>query len=118
MTKIESHDETRSLYWWERQQQHFEIYISEAVIAEAARGDPQAAEKRLTAIQGLTELSVTPESKQLATAFIDAGSLPVKAELDALPIANAIMRPKIERVCLHHGYQPPIICTPSELFEE
>lgn len=33
-------------------------------------------------------------------------------------IANAAMRPKVEAVCRHHGYEPPVICTPQELMEE
>ena len=27
-------------------------------------------------------------------------------------------RPKVEAVCRHHGYEPPVICTPQELMEE
>ena len=30
-------------------------------------------------------------------------------------IANAAMRPAIERVCRQAGYEPPVICTPEEL---
>ena len=32
-------------------------------------------------------------------------------------IANATMRPQIERVCRCAGYEPPVICTPDELME-
>ena len=32
-------------------------------------------------------------------------------------IANAAMRSRIERVCRHEGYEPPVICTPNELME-
>jgi len=34
-----------------------------------------------------------------------------------LNISNAIMRPKIEAICLGEGYEPTIICTPEELME-
>ncbi len=30
-------------------------------------------------------------------------------------IANAVMRPKIEKVCRSAGFEPPTICTPEEL---
>jgi hypothetical protein len=30
-------------------------------------------------------------------------------------IANAVMRPKLEGLCLAEGYRCPIICTPPEL---
>ena len=32
-------------------------------------------------------------------------------------IANAAMRSRIERVCRQAGYEPPVICTPSELMD-
>ena len=76
------------------------------------------------------------EAKNLAEALVRDGSLPVKAEIDAFHvaiaaanginylltwncthIANAVMRPRIEAVCRRLGYEPPIICTPSELME-
>ncbi|GFO71979.1 hypothetical protein BJAS_P1873 [Bathymodiolus japonicus methanotrophic gill symbiont] len=69
--------------------------------------------------------------------MISQGSLPTKAEIDAFHvavaathgveflltwnckhIANAIMRPKIEQVCREMSFEPPIICTPTELLEE
>jgi len=62
--------------------------------------------------------------------------LPEKAAIDALHIsiatvggmdylltwnckhiANASLRPKIERISRAAGYEPPIICTPQELWE-
>nr|CAA6830694.1 MAG: PIN domain-containing protein [uncultured Thiotrichaceae bacterium] len=92
--------------------------------------------RRIEAITGLDELDTPPEVRSLALALIKAGSLPEKAELDALHIAtaavngmdylltwnckhiaNAVMRPKVEAVCRDHGYEPPIICTPQELME-
>jgi hypothetical protein len=30
-------------------------------------------------------------------------------------IANATLRPGIERICKAMGYEPPVICTPQEL---
>ena len=33
-------------------------------------------------------------------------------------IANAVLRLRIEAVCRHYGYEPPIICTPQELMED
>jgi hypothetical protein len=29
--------------------------------------------------------------------------------------AHAQYRPRIERGCLAHGYEPPVLCTPEEL---
>lgn len=68
---------------------------------------------------------------------MDFGALPRQAELDAyhiaiaathgmeyLPawncrhIANAVMRPKIETICLQENCEPPVIRTPDELMPD
>jgi hypothetical protein len=33
-------------------------------------------------------------------------------------IANADKRVAIEELCRQQGFEPPVICTPDELFEE
>lgn len=33
-------------------------------------------------------------------------------------IANAPVRFRIERACRQAGYEPPVICTPTELLED
>lgn len=130
-------NQNTTIEWWETRRFGFELYISEFVIAEASLGDPRAAEERLNAIADLSELSTTHEAKMLATALISEGPIPTKAEVDAFHIAvatvngieyiltwncthiaNAVMRPTIERICRQKGFEPPIICTPQELMEE
>jgi len=122
--------------WWDSRRADFELYVSEFVVVEASRGSEEAAARRLAAIEGVAELRVTEDSRNLAEAFINDGALPRKAEIDAFHvavaavnginylltwncthIANAVMRTKIEAVCRSLGYEPPIICTPSELLE-
>ena len=122
--------------WWDERRQAFDLYVSEFVVAEASRGNEEAAARRLAALDGLAELEVSESVKLLAEALIREGSIPAKAELDAFHvavaavngvnylltwncahIANAVMRPKIESVCRSAGYEPPVICTPSELLE-
>jgi hypothetical protein len=63
--------------------------------------------------------------------------LPAKAAADALHVAlaatngveylltwncthlaNAVLRPRIERVCRRAGVEPPQLCTPEELMPE
>ena len=123
--------------WWDVRRNDFDLFISEFVIVEASRGDKNAAAKRLTAIEGIAELEVLDTTAELAKSLIYQGSLPIKAEIDAFHvavaathgveflltwnckhIANALMRPKIEQVCRENGFEPPIICTPTELLEE
>ena len=130
-------NQNTTIEWWENRRVNFDIFVSEFVIAESSQGHPEASARRLAAIEGIPELDITDEVRQLAVAFIDEGSLPIKAEIDAYHIsvatvngmdylltwncthiANAVMRPKIEAVCRNHEYEPPIICTPQELMED
>ncbi|MEM6406664.1 MAG: type II toxin-antitoxin system VapC family toxin [Pseudomonadota bacterium] len=122
--------------WWELRRHDFELFVSEFVITEAARGNEEAAAKRLAIIQEMTELETSDAATVLASALIDKGSLPAKAQIDAFHIAvaathgldflltwnckhiaNAVMRPEIERICREMGFEPPVICTPNELLE-
>jgi predicted nucleic acid-binding protein len=123
--------------WWETQRAHFELCTSELVLEEARAGDAQAAGERLQLLASIPVLSATPPTLALARQLLEGGALPAKAAADAVHIAlaathgveylltwnckhlaNATMRPVIERVCRAAGYQPPIICTPEELLED
>jgi len=123
--------------WWESQRDRFELYISELVMAEAERGDPDAAQRRLAQLQGIPELSVTEETIAFAEKLVVEGALPSNAADDAMHIAlvavhsidylltwncrhidNAEMKPLIRKVCADSGYIYPEICTPQELMGE
>jgi predicted nucleic acid-binding protein len=120
--------------WWETGSARFDLYVSEIVLAEAARGDAAAAQRRLSIIRHLPELEVNQEVELLAKALVDEGPIPQKAILDGFHIAvaavhgiqylltwncthiaNAVMRTRIEWTCRRYSYEPPIICTPLEL---
>lgn len=122
--------------WWDDERQHFDLYVSEAVIEEASAGDAEAAQRRLDAIQGIAELKITNEVRDLAKALIEHGQLPQKATLDALHIAtatvngmdflitwncrhiaNATLQTSMRTTCHKSGYALPILCTPIELTE-
>lgn len=122
--------------WWETRRSEFDLFVSEFVMVEASRGDPDAAARRMTVIDGIPALKVTAAARDLAAALIAAGSMPRNAEIDAFHvavasanginylltwncahIANAVMRTKIESVCREQGVEPSIICTPAELLE-
>ena len=126
-----------TLEWWETQRPNYSVFVSELVLSEACKGHPEAAQRRLAAIGDLPLLQISPEVRILAQALIEDHALPAKAEADAYHvaiavvngieylltwncthIANAHTRPKIEATCRAHGYEPPVICTPSELIEE
>ena len=122
--------------WWDDERHHFELYVSEAVIEEAAAGDREAAQRRLDAIRGIAELQITDEVRDLAKALIEYGQVPKKATLDALHIAiatvngmdflltwncrhiaNATLQKSIRAICEDSGYSLPVLCTPHELTE-
>lgn len=122
--------------WWETRRDLYQLVVSELVLLEAGRGNEEAAQRRLDAASEIPLLEVTPEVKSLALALMENHALPEKAEADAYHvaiaavngieylltwncthIANAHTRPKIEATCRSLGYEPPVICTPSELME-
>ncbi|MFM9961999.1 MAG: type II toxin-antitoxin system VapC family toxin [Planctomycetaceae bacterium] len=123
--------------WWDDERHKFDLFISEAVIQEASAGDPDAARRRLEAIQELPELPITDEARLLAQELIEQTPLPEKASVDALHvatatvngmdylltwncrhIANATLRNSMAEVCRLAGYEMPVICTPLELIQE
>jgi len=123
--------------WWEVRRPEFEIVVSQLVLDEAAAGDPAVAKKRLAFLQGVAVLAIDPQVEELAEALIDGLGLPARAGADAVHIAaavrheadflltwnsahiaNARLRPRIERICREHGYRVPVLCTPDELMGE
>ena len=127
-------NQNTTIEWWETRRQQFDLYISEFVIAEASRGNSEAAARRMNAISGIPELEVVLEVKLLGGRLVAEGALPQRAEMDAYHIAiasihgidylltwncthiaNAVMRPRIEGICRKYDFEPPIICTPQEL---
>jgi hypothetical protein len=121
--------------WWDRRHR-FDLFVSEAVLEEAARGDAEAAGRRLQAASGIQVLDVSADVSVFAKRLLDVGAIPRKAALDAIHIsvtvvngldylltwncahiANAAIRRKIEQACREARLEPVIICTPEELME-
>jgi hypothetical protein len=121
--------------WWARRER-YELLISQAVLTEAAAGDPDAAGRRLALVAGVRILDVTAAATDLAESLIREGVLPATALVDAIHvataavhgveflltwnckhIANVVVRARFEQSCRTLGIQPPLICTPEELSE-
>jgi hypothetical protein len=121
--------------WWQGRHR-FDLYVSEAVLQEAAGGDPGAAARRMAALQGISVLEVTAAVAELARALVAGHAVPITAAVDAVHIAvaalhgmdflltwncthiaNAVTRGRIEHVCRRAGLVSPVICTPEELME-
>jgi hypothetical protein len=123
--------------WWKTKRQFFDLFASQLVLRESKAGDKEMAQRRMAALEEAALLEVTEEAVALAEQLISRGPLPRKAAEDAVHIAvavvngldylltwnckhiaNAKMRDKIDEVCRLRGYEPIIICTPEELFED
>jgi hypothetical protein len=122
--------------WWSDRCGDFELKISEFVLGEAQSGHPEAAQKRLSALEGIAKLPLLPEVEALAAVLLSSGAVPEKARLDALHIAvasvhcvdylltwnfkhiaNAQKWTSIEAACASMGLEMPRICSPLELIE-
>ena len=123
--------------WWEQEKSKYELFTSELVLAEAAAGDPSAAQKRIDKLNGIPYLNVSDEAKVLAARLIADGGMPAHAKADALHVAtasvhaidylltwncrhidNATTKPVVRSICAVAGYACPEICTPLELLSE
>ncbi len=120
--------------WWHDHRERFELFVSAVVEREAGKGDPDAAERRLSAMAGIPRLAVNEKVERLAEELICRGAVPETAAEDALHIAlsavhridylltwncrhidNAEKKPAIRAVCASLKYPCPEICTPEEL---
>lgn len=122
-----------TLAWWE-QRADYELLVSQSVWQECAAGDPEAAQKRLAALEGMSVLAITQDMIRLAESLIEQAIIPAKAIEDALHItvstlhhvdflltwncrhiANPVIQEKIAVYLEQLGLFLPIICTPEEL---
>jgi hypothetical protein len=55
-------NQNTTIEWWENRKPDFELYISEFVIAESSQGHPEAAARRLAALDGIDALDVPIEA--------------------------------------------------------
>jgi len=120
--------------WWRTRRIGFSLYVSQFVLDEIGRGDPEVAKRRLNAVKGIPLLDITDKVLDLAAGFLALRIIPRKAGTDAVHIAlaavhgvdflltwnckhiaNAAIIRDIEAVCRMRGFQCPVICTPEEL---
>lgn len=127
-------DQQTTIDWWNGHRSRFLLCTPEAVLEEARQGDPDAAAKRLVALDGLALLQITQAARQLAKLFIERKLIPASVLIDALHvavatihgtdflltwnckhIANAEVARRLDVVCRELGYRMPTLCTPKEL---
>jgi hypothetical protein len=122
--------------WWEIAPQYWELRISELVVREATRGDSQASQRRLAALESITTLEITKEARVLAVRLVETGAVPASEPEDALHIAVAsvskanfllswnfahLAGPRAKMRLLDNlramGAHVPLLTTPEELME-
>ncbi len=125
---------TRQL--WEEYSDRFEFVISNIVLSEAREGDSIPVQKRLEVLADLTVLDMPIEAVLLVQNLIDAGAVPPDSLPDAEHIAiatvnnveyfvswnykhivNETKRNLINEICQNAGFEPIILCTPTDLME-
>ena len=142
LTALSSGDLVRAAHqhvtreWWVGRGA-FELYSSEFVLDEAAKGDAEAASRCRAILKDIEILSSSDDVTALAAQIIGGGGMPANAHVDArhvalaavhgmdyiltwncTHIANAAARARIEAICRTAGFPPPVICTPMAMVEE
>lgn len=127
-------DQESTQEWWEDRRHDFDLFVSQVVIVEARRGDPQFAAARLEKLRGIPVLDALPAGEQLAERLLAEGVIPDIAADDATHLGfaaankmdylltwncshinNRALLRRIERACAGCGLICPVICTPTEL---
>jgi hypothetical protein len=120
--------------WWAQRKEGFACVISQEVIAEASRGDPEQVRRRLAVLSSLPRIALTSEAQELARLFLATGCLPPKAIRDAVHLgvatamaadylltwncrhlANAQILKRLDREAQRASRVLPRVCTPLEL---
>ena len=76
--------------WWERRDR-FELFVSQAVVEEAARGDVAAAARRAALLSEIPVLELGAEVHEFANRLLRTRIVPAKASIDAIHIAVAVV---------------------------
>ena len=128
--------QTVSRDWHATATAHYELRVSDLVVAECSAGDPSAAAERLAAIEDVLLLAPNDDAEVLTNALLAGNAVPKTEPRDAAHIALAavhgidflvtwnfkhILNPHtqhlIERICRENDFRPATICTPEQLME-
>jgi len=77
--------------WLDEQATNYELVTSQIVLAEARRGDPDAARRRLEALANIPVLDDNSDADVVADALVSRSLIPESARLDAMHVATAAL---------------------------
>ena len=131
-----AHNQEFTREWWSRRRNEYELFSSVVAVNEASRGDEPLANERRGFLAETTLLDITDAATALAVELLRRTRIPAKAQVDALHVAvatvhgmdyllswnckhivNGNILPQVYAVCRASGFEPPLICMPSELME-
>ena len=121
--------------FWEHERHKYILYTSDAVYAESIKGDNEAAQRRISFLEGIAILPVTQEIIILADIYQQLLQVPERAKTDCIHLAICVLS-RIDYLltwnCRHLGIQTwekmkaynetrglwiPILTTPEQLIE-
>lgn len=127
-------DQQATREWWEQERLRYRLFTSAFTIDECSRGDASAAERRLSYLEEIPELSIPEDLNLLEEDIIRLFQLPPKAFTDAshlalaivhrmdyvltwncTHLANAVLQKELVEYCGYHNLHVPIVCTPETL---
>jgi len=119
--------------WMSEQRSKFNVVTSRLVLDEAAKGDPDAAKRRLAMLADIPVLDPNPDVETVVEQLVSRSLIPETARLDASHvataalagvqflltqncrhIANATMLPRVYRLLDELGLSGLLIYTPAE----
>ena len=122
--------------WWVNAEERYSLVTSELVIWEARQGHPEAASRRIDALDHVPLLEVSDAADTLSRKLVSQHAMPSTALHDATHVSLAVVNGveflatwnsrhianpmtilRINAVCRDAGYEPVIVCTPSQLME-
>ena len=77
--------------WMDEQAPNYQLVTSQIVLAEARRGDPDAANRRLALLASIPILDANPDTDRVADEIVSHALIPDAARLDALHVATAAL---------------------------
>lgn len=77
--------------WMAGQAALYDLVTSQIVLAEARRGDPDAAKRRLAMLASIPVLDENPDTKSVADEIVTRSLIPEAARLDAMHVAAAAL---------------------------
>jgi hypothetical protein len=131
-----AHNQEFTREWWSGRRHEYALFSSALAVSEARKGEVLLATERLNFLAETILLDITDSATSLALELLRRTRIPSKADVDALHVAvaavhgmdyllswnckhivNGNILPQVYAVCRAAGYEPPLICTPSELME-